>query len=312
MNMFAMHDGNIRNIDLNLLKVLDELLRQQNVTRTGDKLGLSQPAVSRALGRLRGVFGDPLFVRSGRKFTPTPMALQLQGRLSKVLEETRELIRPRTFDPAVEAGLIRVNAPDATTLVVMSKVFGDIGRRAPHLEFIVTNTPNDRIPAMAKGDLDLAIDFFERVPPSHHRQCLMRDKVVAVVRRDHPILHQGKKIEQFFDRPHIRLATASSRFIEETLARRDIHPFYALTVPNVIVAAAAVSETDWLLILPRNLARRLRRMFDVSIMDLPFEVPDIPLDMVWHERLDHDPCQSWVRGEIIRITQAGSGRMLRH
>lgn len=305
-----MHDGNIKNVDLNLLKVLDELLRQKNVTRAGDKLGLSQPAVSRALGRLRHVFGDSLFVRSGRNFTPTPLALQLQGRLSKVLEDTRELIRPRAFDPALETGVIRVNAPDATTLVLMSRVFGELGRSAPNLEFVVTNSPTDRISALAKGDLDLAIDFFEQVPPGHHRQCLMEDEVVAVTRHDHPMLRQARNSKQFFDQPHIRLATASSRFIEETLARRDIRPFYALTVPNFIVAAATVSETDWLLMLPSNLAQRLRRMFDVAILELPIDVPDIPLDMVWHERLDHDPCQSWIRGEISRIAQAGSGELL--
>lgn len=305
-----MHDGNIRNIDLNLLKVLDELLRQQNVTRAGDKLGLSQPAVSRALGRLRDVFKDPLFVRSGRRFTPTPLALQLQGRLSKVLQETRDLIRPHAFDPAVETGIVRVNAPDATTLVVMSKVFGELGKSAPHLEFVVTNSPTDRISALAKGDLDLAIDFFEQVPPGHRRVCLMKDEVVAVVRYDHPILSRNANPDDFFRRPHIRLATATSRFIEETLARRDIHLFYALTVPNFITAAAAVSETDWLLMLPGNLARRLREMFDVAILNLPFNVPKIPLDMVWHERLDHDPCQSWVRVEISRIAQASSSELL--
>src|SRR5690606_17909626 len=125
--------------------------------RAADRLGLSQPAVSRSLGRLREIFDDPLFVRSSGQLRPTPLALKLQGRVASILDETRDILPPRTFDPANESGIVRINAPDSATFVVMSKVFGKLGRTAPKVEFIVTNSSQHRISALARNEIDLAI-----------------------------------------------------------------------------------------------------------------------------------------------------------
>lgn len=296
--MTIMHGGNIRNIDLNLLKVLEELLRQQSVTRAAERLGLSQPAVSRSLGRLRDIFDDPLFVRAGGRIRPTPLALKLQGRIAGILDEARDILRPRTFDPANESGTIRVNAPDSATFVIMSKVFGRLSRIAPKVEFIVSNSPHHRLSALARNDIDLAIDLFEELPAEFLRQHLIHDEFVVLSRRDHPLAGGHGTPDAFLKWSYIRLLTGAGRFIDEKLARMDVYPHYALTIGNFVVAAAAVAESDWLWIVTRNLARQLGTMFPLDVLEIPFQIPDLRLDMVWHKRLENDPLQLWVRNEI--------------
>src|SRR5690606_7251054 len=131
----SMREVNLRNVDLNLLTVLDALLEHRSVTKAGQKLGLSQPATSRALSRLRSLFGDPLLVASGRAMIPTPRAERLMQPIKELLEGAQRLIHDAEFDPATVDEKFRINAPDATTIVVLSKVFSKISREAPNLDF---------------------------------------------------------------------------------------------------------------------------------------------------------------------------------
>ncbi len=299
-----MRQGNLRKIDLNLLTVLDELLRQQNATRAARALGLSQPAVSRALGRLRTIFGDPLFVRSGRSFVPTLLADKLRQPLGRILEDTRALINPRRFDPAQAQDVIRINAPDATTLVVLTKVCGFLCPTAPNLRLVITNFPTGRLEALASGEIDLAIDFFEYLPRGFFSRTLMSDRLACLVRRGHPALEQGFDLEAFAGWPHIRLDTASNRRVRRIMGEHGHQLHDALSVPNVVSAAAAAAATDWLLTLPRNLAQRMSRMFPLEVIDFPLDIPRHALDQVWHERLQKDPGHIWLRDQIQRIGEA--------
>ena len=308
-----MLSGNIKNIDLNLLKVLDELLRQGSVTQAGEVMGLSQPAISRALGRLRILFDEPLFVRAGRKLVPTPFALQMQEPLAKILDETKLLVGPRHFDPATAQDIIQINAPDATTLVVLSEVFSIISHTAPGLKFVVSNVSEGRFEGLKKGEIDLAIDFFDKIPAEFYRQPLLRDRMVYLARQGHPITKKRKlKIDDCFDWPHIRQATASTRLVEDMLGRRDIYPDYALTVPNFIVGASAAAGTDWLMMIINTLGRYTQRLYALDIVEVPFEIADIGLDLVWHERFDRDPCHTWVRRQIINTCQDNFASLQSH
>jgi DNA-binding transcriptional LysR family regulator len=300
--MGAMRGGNIRNIDLNLLKVLEELLRQRSVTRAAERLGLSQPAVSRSLGRLRQIFDDPLFVRSSGQIRPTPLALELQGRVANILDETRDLLRPRVFDPASESGTVRINAPDSATFVVMSKVFGRLGSIAPKVEFIVSNASQHRISALARSEIDLAIDLFEHLPAEFQRQHLIQDEFVVLARRDHPLVERDGQPDAFLRWSYVRLLTGAGRFVDDRLTHMNVHLHYALTLSNFVVAAAVVADSDWLWILTRNLARQLANMFPLNVLEMPFSIPDLRLDMVWHKRLESDPLHLWVRKTIIEAT----------
>ena len=298
-----MQTGNIRNIDLNLLKVLDELLRQGSVTEAAVAIGLSQPAVSRALGRLRIIFNDPLFVRSGRKLAPTPFALQIQAPLGKILDDTTRLVSPLKFDPKSAQDVIRINAPDATTIVVLPKVLARISTLAPGLQFVATNISKGRFNALLKGEIDLALDFFDQVPSDFHCQSLLIDRIVSIARKNHPTATGANSVNDYFKWPQIRLTTASAVLIESVLSRKKIYPRFALTVANFIVAASIVAETDWVLMIPQNLGYYAQKLYPLEVMEVPFEIPKFPLDMVWHERLERDQCHGWLRDQISTICQ---------
>lgn len=296
-----MQETNLRAIDLNLLGVLDALLDARNVSRAAEALGLSQPAVSHALARLRDLFRDPLLVRSGRGMIPTRRARSLQGPVRTVLGDVRRLINPATFDPAAAEGKFHINAPDATSVVVLSKVLKRISRMAPRLDFVITNAAVGRFDAMARGDIDLAIDAFETLPPGFHCEKLVRDRLVCVARADHPVASSGLDAAAYATWPHANLDTASSRMLDRALAGYGIQRRNALTVPNFITAAWIVAETDWLLTLPTNLARHLRRMLPLKLFELPFPMPEPTLDQTWHELAHRDPRHIWLRQQIGAI-----------
>jgi len=296
-----MHQTNLRSIDLNLLGVLEALLDARNVSRAAEALGLSQPAVSHALARLRDVFQDPLFIRDGRGMIPTHRARSLQGPLKVLLGDVRRLIHPAGFDPSAAEGRFHINAPDATSVVVLSKVLKRISRQAPRLDFVITNAAAGRFDAMARGDIDLAIDAFEIIPPGFHCEKLVRDRLVCVARAKHPVASTGLDVAAYIGWPHANLDTASSRILDRILAGYGIHRRNALTVPNFITAAWMVAETDWLLTLPSNLARHLRQMLPLRIFELPFIVAEQTLDQTWHELAHRDPRHIWLREQIGAI-----------
>jgi DNA-binding transcriptional LysR family regulator len=298
-----MHQTNLRSVDLNLLTALGALLEHCNITRAGAALNLSQPAMSRALSRLRDLFDDPLLVRAGRTMAPTRLALELTQPVQQVLGDIRGLVRPREFDPADARGEFHINAPDATTIVVLSKALNQISHNAPNLDFAITNVSVGRFEAMASGEIDLAVDAFADLPDGFHRESLLRDRLVCVARADHPVVFEGLDSEAYAFWPHAKLATASSGILDRVLENYGMRRRTALTVPNFITAASIVAETSWLLTLPNNLAVRVQEMLPLAILELPFDVPEQNLDQAWHKHSHHDLRDIWVRQQISAIVR---------
>lgn len=299
-----MREINLRQVDLNLLTALDALLQHGSVTLAGRQLGLSQPATSRALARLRDLLGDPLLVSSGRAMLPTPRALRLREPVRRLLDDVRSVIHQPEFEPASVDGCFRINAPDATTIVVLSRVFAEVAREAPGLDFEVTSTTAGRIEAMSSGELDFAIDAFPRLPSHFERRRLIWDRLVCVCRRGHPAAAKGLSSAAYGSWPHVTIDAAAHDILEAALKRQGIHRRHSFKTTNFIAAASIVAGTDWLLTLPSNLARRVATMLPLDIVDLPFEAPKLSLDLVWHERLDRDPAHRWLRSRIVAITEA--------
>jgi len=296
-----MHQVNLKTIDLNLLGVLDALLETRNVTRAAETVGLSQPAVSHALARLRILFQDPLLVRVGRNMMPTRRASELQNPVRVILRDVRRLIDPIGFDPAVTEGRFRINTPDATSAVVLSKVLNRISRQAPRLDFIITNAAIGRFDAMSRGEIDLAIDAFDSFPGGFHREKLLRDRLVCVVRSGHAVAARGLDTAAYALWPHVNLDTASSRMLDRVLSEIGIRRRSAITVSNFITAAFIVAETDWLLTLPSNLAKHVQQMLPLKILELPFAAPEPTLDQIWHDVVHRDPRHVWLRQQIRTV-----------
>jgi DNA-binding transcriptional LysR family regulator len=302
-----MREVNLRTVDLNLLTVLNALLDQRSVTKAGQKIGLSQPATSRALSRLRRLFGDPLLVSSGRSMIPTPRAERLAQPIREFLEGAQRLIHDTAFDPATVDEKFRINAPDATTIVVLSKVFSVISREAPNLDFELTSATAGRFEALIGGDLDFAIDAFPHVPRQFHRHCLIGDRLICVCRQGHPVVHDGLTKEAYASWPHATIDAAAHEILERALHGLGIRRRHAFTTTNFIAAASVVASTDWLLTLPSNLANRVASMLPLRLLELPFKSPQLSLDLLWHDRTNESSAHRWLRRRIIDVTQATFG-----
>jgi DNA-binding transcriptional LysR family regulator len=295
---------NISQIDLNLLVVFQALSAERNTVRAGEALGLSQPAVSHALGRLRVVLGDRLFVRGARGLIPTPRALELEPAVKKILAEAEQvLLRPPPFDPRTSRKTIRIATTEYFEQVVFPALFAELGRRAPFVSVISRSTlgklPKGELEA---GDLDLAIaGFFKNVPERFFQQKMFDDDFVAVARAG---LIPGKSaisLERYAKCRHILISPQGDMQSKarELLEKNGHEIHYALGTASFLSPARILAASDLLLTCPRKLANSYRGSSPLEIRELSFKIPAISLVQVWHERNQDDPAHRWFR-ELLR------------
>ncbi|MCW5770158.1 MAG: LysR family transcriptional regulator [Rhodospirillaceae bacterium] len=301
--MPAMHPDSLARLDLNLLLALDALIAEKSITRAGHRLGVTQSAMSRSLLRLRASFGDPLLIKSGRSMVLTPRAEELREPLDRVLEEVRRLVRPQTFDPEVDHGTIRINTP---SILALPEALIQIARAAPHLNVIVTNNAADPMAALTHGDSDLLIDSVRPVSEPFCRLRLTTGRFVCLLREGHPKLSAGGLTRaDYAAATHVVVEVATRRLLDEMLAKQGVVRRSLLTVPNTVVAADLVAQTDWVLTTPEAIGPRLCAMFPLRATPFPYDGPELWLDVIWHRRSDRDPLHRWVRetiaGAIARI-----------
>lgn len=294
----------LRNVDLNLLAVLEVLLQEQSVTKAAMRIGRSQPAMSRALARLRETFDDPLFVVVGRSLVPTPRAEELQVQLASVLDDIRNLMEPAGFDPAKATNTFRINAPDATVYLMLGKFLARVAAEAPSMNVAISSAAGSQLAALEAGDIDLAVDTFIDAPSGFHRQSLFESPLVAVVRAGHPALDRTFDAGAFVSWPHVWVDTATSRALDAQLAQRDINRRVSVRVSSFFTGAVTVEQTDYIMVLPKEVAARAAEMADVVILPLPVAMPRLTLDQLWHPRLQHDPSHIWLRGAIAETARS--------
>ena len=214
---------NLAGIDMNLLVVLDALLEERNVTRAGERVGLSQPATSNALNRLRHLLNDPILERDGRHMRLTERAHQLRGSLRKVLDDLRSVLTsPTSFDPQNSHFHIRIFASDYVTLLVLPVLRQRLLSVAPRAKVEVSWSDRGRVAELLeRNEVDVAIGRFESTPPGIHRSVLFEDQYVVLAHRDHPI-HEGElSIERMLSYPRIAVTFEGRNFgaLEKALAQ---------------------------------------------------------------------------------------------
>jgi len=297
--------GNLSAIDLNLLVGLDALLRERSVTAAATRLGLSQPAMSRALGRLRDLFEDPLLVRTGHEMVPTPRALALREPLSEALASIRRTLEPSApFDPGSARRSFVLCALDTTQVVILPRLLPEIGRLAPGID--VETRPLDSGPetfaALAEGRFDIAVGRFESVPSGFRRAELYRDRVVCLVRSDHPRIGEKLDLAGYLAESHLASETVARHelpfTLDELLATRGLERRVTTTVSNLALAPLIVSRTDLICTAVSHSVAPFASALGVRTLDPPFEVPDIELHLIWHERNELDEGHRWLRDQL--------------
>lgn len=298
---------NIKQIDLNLLAVLDALLDELSVTRAAARLGYTQPTVSGMLRRLRDVLDDPLFVRTQRGLLPTPRAEALAFALKQWLADSRQLVAPIKFDPATSQATFSISSNDYMQHALLMPFVAALRREAPHLRLAVTPpVVEDLGETLAAGQLDLAVTIPEFALPELRSRLLYREKYVVAVRRKHP-LARGKAVslETFCRYDHIVVSPTGGSFegpTDRALARLNRRRTVRYSVPSFLLLQDMLQTDDLIALVPsRLLAATGGKLVQFPP---PVDVPGFDVIAVWHPRVDKDAAHRWLRGRLAEIARA--------
>lgn len=307
----VMHDahGGLTGVDLNLLVALDALLTERHVTRAAGRLGLTQPAASHALARLRDLFGDPLLVRGpGGVLQPTPRAEALAPAVHRALTDLAAAVRgPAAFDPATARRTFRLGAHDYTELVLLPKLTAHLGRLAPGIDLRVTTVPQGVPAAMAHGIVDVVVtpSRAEWATGCYQRE-LFDERPTCVVRGGHPAAARRLTLARFCDLDHLVIAPRGTPggVVDDALTALGRTRRVALTVPHFLVAPYVVAATALILTLPSRLADLFVQQLNLVILPPPLEIARVSVHMIWHERTHHDPGHRWFRDQLAMVAQS--------
>jgi DNA-binding transcriptional LysR family regulator len=298
------HDMNLRTLDLNLLRVLDALLAERNVTRAAARLHLSQPALSNALARLRRAFDDPLLVRTPRGMVPTPRAAALAGPVHRALAGLEEALDDRRFDPATSDQVFRLAATDYMEFVVFPPLIRRLRAIGSRIALHVAPLGETaKAEALARGDVDLALGYFRRPDENLHARALFEERFVCLVRRDHPAARRRLTLKQFVALDHVLVAPSgvARGVVDEQLERRGLARRVALAIPHFLQVPFIVAETDYIATLAERVAQRFVTLLPLKVLPPPLEVPGFTVSMLWHARTQHSPAHRWLREQLVEI-----------
>jgi DNA-binding transcriptional LysR family regulator len=302
--MILINFMNVQALDLNLLRVFDAVLRDRSVTSAAKHLGLTQPAVSNALARLRAQFEDMLFVRTPTGMDATPFARELSEPVRQALALLESaMAHGPGFDPATSTRAFRFYMSDLGQIEFLPPLVERAQRVAPGVRLEAVSLEVEDIgDALAAGALDLAVGFLPGLGPPVRRQPLFRDPYVCLMRADHPDIGGKLTKKQFLAASHALVSyKGGHRVIEEALERAGLARKIALRVPHFTVVPMVLERSDLILILPAKVARVYERQGRFKFLPLPVPIPPADVAAHWHERFERDPGNRWLREMIMEL-----------
>ncbi len=311
---YDIHRMNISAIDLNLLVTFEALLEEHSVTRAAARVGLSQPAMSSALGRLRGLFDDPLFVRTGRGIEPTARALELAVPVRAGLQHLRRAFEGEAaFDASSSTRSFRLAMTDYAEWLLLGPLMKRLDRRAPEVRLHVRRldrlfqTPDLEL---RSGSIDLAIGFFgdSRAMQEGMLSETLTEEENVVISRKGARQHRSMTLEAFTAARHAAIIYRPEPWglIDQELAARGARRRLALAVPHFHTVMAAVAESDLIACVPRRLAELYRTQLGLRVAAVPFTMPPFQTRMVWHRQSGNDPALLWLQSELRAVAAISS------
>ena len=296
----------IAKIDLNALVVFAAMLEHGNVTRAGIALGLSQPAMSAALKKLRIQFGDPLFVRTGHGMRPTPRALQAAGPVRRVLQTVRtEILQAPAFDPATATRSFTIITPDIGEGVFLPKLLAYAEQHAPGIDFKSLAIPSPGAgDALEAGLADLAIGYFpDLARPGFYQQRLFKNSFVCIVRADHPQLESSLTMDAFLRASHaVVRPSGRTHVFDAFLEKRGIRRRVRVEIAHFMSLLTIIAASDLIATVPLDIGEVFARMATIRLLPPPIQPPRFDLKQHWHGRVHVDAANKWLRKTLRELT----------
>ena len=300
-------------IDLNLFVVFDAIYTEGGVTRASKRLSLTQPAISHALGRLRELFDDPLFMRQGKAMIPTPVARVMIDPVRQSLRGFEATLkRVDRFDPATARKHFTVGMRDVRELTMLPHLLRSVTRAAPFIDIAIVRAERKQLEMeLAAGTLDAAIDVRLALSDEVRRKPINAERLVVVARPRHPTVKRELDLETYLSQEHILVSTRRRGFGVEDyeLSRHGLKRRIRLRCQHYFAACRVVSETDLILTMAERYARIVNRLFRNRVLPFPLKVPDYDAYLYWHVNAEADPANRWLREQLMgAFREPGKGK----
>ncbi|MCX7258142.1 MAG: LysR family transcriptional regulator [Polaromonas sp.] len=302
----------LRDIDLNLLVVFNQLLLDRSVSTAAEKLNLTQPAVSNALKRLRAALKDELFLRTSRGMEPTPYALYLAEPVIYALNALQTALTTRdSFDPNTSARNFQLAMTDIGEMYFMPPLMVALSKMAPHVRVstVRPNTGNLK-EDMESGTVDLALGLLPNLQTGFFQRRLFHHQYVCVFRQGHPLAKSPMTLAQFTQLDHVGVVSANTGHgeVDGFLARAGIQRKVRLVVPHFIAVGHILQTTDLIATLPERFAQRCEAPFGLVSSPHPARIPDIAINLFWHAKFNRDPASLWMRQLLVELFADSDGK----
>ena len=296
------HAMDIRNVDLNLLVVFDVMVEQASVTRAAEALGLSQPATSAALARLRNLFGDPLFVKTGPAMRPTPRALELATPIRRVIGTLKEEVLQATgFTPATTDKTFNLIAPDIAEVILLPRLLERLRVEAPAARLRVSSMPrNAAAQALESGGAELALGYFPDLQKTgFFQQRLFKHRYVCIVRQGHPSIGARMGIRQYLAAQHaVVWPEGREHVVERFMHSKQLQRKVVVELSHFMSLLSIIASSDLVATVPDDLAEFFVRQGGIRIVESPIKAPEVEVHQFWHQRLHKDAAHMWLRNLV--------------
>ncbi|HEX4195460.1 MAG TPA: LysR family transcriptional regulator [Stellaceae bacterium] len=296
---------NLGAFDLNLLVVFDAVMQERSVTRAGDKIGLSQPAMSHALNRLRYMLKDQLFIRTHEGMVPTPRAEQLADPLRRALNDMQLALEPEIFSAKEAQRSFAIAANNYAAVVLSPAMIAAAADVAPFITLDIRPSGTlDVLGLLDRGELDLAIGYFEAPGERFSYAALLEDRFVVAMRHGHPSARQKFSAGAFAALLHLDISSSGedTSFIDRWLDSQKLSRRIAHSAPY-LSAAQVLAQSNMVATLSLRIAQAFVHSADLQIGELPFKSPRVELGMLWHRRLENQPAHRWLRATVEKVAK---------
>lgn len=301
------HGMDIRGVDLNLLVIFDAMARHRSVNKAAEAVGLSQPATSAALARLRSLFDDALFVRTGSQMEPTPRALALAPAVRRVVETIRnDILQPAGFEPATAQRSFTILTPDIGEVAFLPGVLRRLRQEAPHVKLQAVSKPRTAAAeALEAGEADLAVGFFPDLQKAgYFRQALFKTSYTCIADARNGAAGARMTLKQYLAARHIVvLPDGREHLLDRFLEDKGWHRQVTLELSHFLSLLSLLPGSDLIATVPDDIATVVGRHVAVKRIELPFRPPQIQVQQWWHRRMQDDPANRWLRALFYEVNR---------